>query len=135
MKFILFIIIALLFTTPAYPAVVCGKFLTAIHATETNKKRGAILGDHGRALGPLQIHRNYFNDASEFDPTLGDNYADVANLQFAQRVVTAYLNRYARSAVVRKDYATMARVHNGGPDGMKNKSTWRYWIKLKKNLS
>lgn len=128
------VVVTFMFTTSVYAAKVPQKFLKAIHMTETQRKHGPILGDGGRALGPLQIHKRYFNDAAEFDPSLGDDYRKVANLQFAERVVTAYLNRYASNAIVRNDYQMMARIHNGGPDGWKEKSTLKYWHRIKKYI-
>ena len=108
------------------------KFFNAIHQLETGGKVGNIVGDHGRALGPLQIHRNYFKDAASKDKTLGkNNYRKVTDLAFSKRVVSAYLKRHAPEAYRKKDYQTLARVHNGGPDGMNNPRTLSYWKRLK----
>ncbi|MEL0099922.1 MAG: hypothetical protein VW907_10230, partial [Opitutae bacterium] len=37
--------------------------INAIHQVETGGRLGAIKGDNGRALGPLQIHRAYWIDS------------------------------------------------------------------------
>jgi hypothetical protein len=111
------------------------RFFKALHQVETSGRVGHIVGDNGKALGPLQIHRVYFQDASEFDPSLGKNYNQVTNFDFAKRVVTAYLKRYVPSAVAKKDFETLARVHNGGPNGHKKQATLKYWDKVRKNLN
>lgn len=110
------------------------KFLKAIHLVESSGRTGAIVGDSGKALGPLQIHKEYFQDAAEYDKSLGNNYNKVADLTFAKKVVTAYLNRYAPKAVSSNDFKTLARIHNGGPKGFKYSSTIQYWAKVEKNL-
>ena len=111
------------------------RFFNALHQVESSGRTGRVIGDNGRALGPLQIHREYFQDAVEVDPSLGKNYNQVTDLGFAKRVVTAYVKRYAPKAVATNDFQTLARVHNGGPRGHKNPATVGYWNKIKKNLN
>ncbi len=111
------------------------RFFNALHQVESSGRTGRIVGDSGRALGPLQIHREYFKDAVEFDPSLGNNYNRVTDLAFAKKVVIAYLKRYAPKAVSTSDYKTLARVHNGGPVGYKNPNTIGYWKKVERNLN
>lgn len=111
------------------------KFFKALHQVESSGRTGRVIGDHGRALGPLQIHREYFNDAAEYDKSLGNNYNRVTDLEFAKRVVSAYLNRYAPKAVAKNDFKTLARVHNGGPNGHKVAATVKYWSKIEQNLN
>lgn len=130
----LFVISGMLFSSPVKAGTVNDKFLKALHQVETSGRTGAIVGDAGRALGPLQIHRGYFADAVEFDPSLKGNYNRVTDLSFAKKVVNAYLNRYAPKAVQTNDFKTLARVHNGGPKGVKYPSTIQYWAKVERNL-
>ena len=111
------------------------RFFRALHQVESSGRTGKVVGDNGKALGPLQIHREYFRDAVESDPSLGQNYNQVTDLGFAKRVVTAYLKRYAPKALATNDLETLARVHNGGPRGHKNPATLGYWNKVKKNLN
>ena len=126
--------VGILVINQTHAASVNPKFLKALHQVEASGRLGAIVGDNGKALGPLQIHRQYFNDAAEFDPSLGTDYNKVTDLAFAKRVVTAYLNRYAPKAVSTNDFRTLARVHNGGPKGVKVAQTLTYWEKIKKVL-
>lgn len=111
------------------------RFFNALHQVESSGRTGKIIGDGGKALGPLQIHRGYFQDASEADPSLGRDYNRVTDLEFSKRVVTAYLKRYAPKAVTTNDLETLARIHNGGPRGHKNPATVGYWNKVRKNLN
>jgi hypothetical protein len=105
-------------------------FLHAMHQTETSGRTGPILGDKGKALGPLQIHYEYWLDSG-----VKGNYRQCENLEYSQKVVMAYLNKYARAAVLRRDWETCARIHNGGPRGHKKKETIAYWQRFRKNLT
>ena len=64
----------------------------------------------------------------------GNAYTKVADLKFATRVVTAYLNRYAKRAIEKGDMKTLAKIHNGGPRGYKNPATDHYWMKVQRFL-
>ena len=61
-------------------------FWRALHLTETSGRLGPIKGDKGKALGPFQIHRRYWEDTK-----LPGKYEDVADYDYAKQVVTAYL--------------------------------------------
>ena len=87
-------------------------FFRALHVVETGGRRGAILGDGGRALGPLQIHRAYWQDAR-----IGGRYEDCADLHYAKRVVSAYLQRYATAAWQAGDADTCDLDRDGVADG------------------
>lgn len=111
------------------------KFVRALHMVESSGRVGKIVGDNGRALGPLQIHKSYWQDAITYDDTIGGSYTHCHDLDYSIKIVTAYLNRYAEKAVKNKDFETLARLHNGGCGWRKNKSlTDGYWNKVKKNL-
>lgn len=111
------------------------KFIKAIHQVETSGRIGVIKGDNGKALGPLQIHEVYWKDACEYDKSLSSgSYSDCSNLLYSIRVATAYANRYAKKAIQDKDYETLARIHNGGPNGAKRQSTIKYWHKVWREL-
>ncbi len=100
-------------------------FFAALHTVETGGALGATLGDQGRALGPLQIHRAY-----HVDSRVGGDYARCAELEYSKRVVTAYLQRYAPVAWEAGDVATLARIHNGGPRGHIKPATKSYAQKV-----
>lgn len=104
-------------------------FFRALHIVETGGKRGAIIGDNGAALGPLQIHRSYHADAR-----IGGDYSRCADLDYSKRVVAAYLQRYAPEAWAKGDVETLARIHNGGPRGDKKPATYNYAQKVLRNI-
>lgn len=125
----------LLFLLSAFPLsalaqTIPDQFFRAIHTVETSGRTGPILGDGGRALGPYQIHRAYWQDAN-----VPGRYEQVADERYARRVVTAYLTRYARAAVAQNDFQTLARVHNGGPRGHQRASTLPYWTRVRRHLN
>lgn len=104
-------------------------FWRALHLVETSGRHGAILGDNGRSLGPLQISRAYFTDSR-----VGGTYEQVIDLGFARKVVSAYLQRYAPKAWAAGDVVTLARIHNGGPAGARKTATVSYGQKVARLL-
>ena len=116
------LLLALCATAQAAPP---DSFFRALHIVETGGKRGAIIGDQGRALGPLQIHRAYHADAR-----IGGEFSRCADLDYSKRVVSAYLQRYAPQAWAAGDVTTLARVHNGGPRGASKPATVAYGAKV-----
>ena len=116
------LLLALAATAHAAPAE---SFWHALHLVETSGRHGAILGDNGRSLGPLQISRAYFADSR-----VGGTYEQVVDIDFARKVVSAYLQRYAPKAWATGDVVTLARIHNGGPAGARKASTVNYGAKV-----
>jgi hypothetical protein len=106
------------------------KFFSALCQVETGGATGPILGDGGKALGPLQIHYAYWKDSG-----VAGKYSDCARYDYSCKVVTAYLNRYGKRFIITRDYQSLARVHNGGPMGYKNPRTNKYWDKVKNFLT
>ncbi len=101
-------------------------FWRALHQVETSGRTGAIIGDGGKALGPLQIHRVYHADSR-----VAGDYSRCADLAYSRRVAEAYLKRYAPRAWAAGDVETLARVHNGGPAGARKAATLPYAAKVK----
>ena len=116
------LLLALAATAQAAPPA---SFFRALHIVETSGRTGPIIGDGGRALGPLQIHRGYHADAR-----IGGDYSRCADLDYSRRVVSAYLQRYAPQAWASGDVKTLARIHNGGPRGDKKSTTLGYAAKV-----
>ena len=116
------LLFALAVTAQAAPPA---SFFRALHIVETSGRTGAILGDNGKALGPLQIHRAYHADAR-----IGGDYSRCADLDYSKRVVSAYLQRYAPQAWAAGDVTTLARIHNGGPRGATKPATVNYGNKV-----
>jgi hypothetical protein len=104
--------------------------LDAIRTVETGGETDPdrAIGDKGKALGAYQIHRSYWIDATEKDPALRAlGYESVTNREIAERVVLAYLTRYAPDWKLE----TVARIHNGGPKGHRKESTLDYARKVR----
>jgi hypothetical protein len=111
------------------------RFALAINCVEADGKRHQVnQGDGGRAIGPLQIHQSYWKDALQANPSIGGSYADCEKWDYSVRVMRAYLTRYAPNSMAKKDWAVLARIHNGGPTGYKEKATKKYWEKVKKAM-
>ena len=87
------------------------------------------IGDQGRALGPLQIHRAVVVDVNRFT---GSHYRhqDMTNRAAARAVCEAYLTHYGRGATTEQ----LARRWNGGPTGDRKAATLPYWRKVQKAM-
>ena len=104
-------------------------FWRALHQVETSGRHGAVLGDNGKSLGPLQISRAYHADSR-----VAGSYEQVTDLAYARRVATAYFKRYAPAAWEAGDVETLARIHNGGASGHKKAATLPYAEKVRRAM-
>ncbi len=108
------------------------ELLQAIRLVETggceDGGRNAI-GDGGRAIGPYQIHRPYWQDSRR-----AGRYQDCRDPEYSRRVVLAYWARWCPAALERTDAEVLARVHNGGPRGVEKASTRLFWTKVRAAL-
>ncbi|MEP0844308.1 MAG: hypothetical protein HRF43_16535 [Phycisphaerae bacterium] len=100
----------------------------SIREVESGGNRHAV-GDGGRSLGPYQIQRSYWRDAG-----VPGRYAQVRDPAYAERVMIAYWKRYCPESLAKRDYKTLARVHNGGASGARKAATLHYWRKVNKEL-
>ncbi len=102
--------------------------ISALIIVESSGNDQAI-GDNGRALGPLQIHRGVVLDVNRIT---GSHYRhqDMTNRVAARAVCEAYLKHYGRGATTEQ----LARRWNGGPTGDRKSATEAYWAKVKKQL-
>ena len=121
------------------------KFWVAIKQVESSGNENAV-GDNGRSIGPLQIQRNYYNDAVERSPSLQsgkyagytyENCKGPGSFEYSRAVAESYMNRYATEERLghRPTFKDMARIHNGGPNGYKMEATVKYWEKVNKILN
>ena len=109
--------------------------LAAIRTVESNGNPDSV-GDNGNAIGVYQIWKPYWEDARQTG-NLPGVYRDCFDPVYADRVVRAYMKRYATEQregleVTQED---IARIHNGGPNGHKKRATLKYWAKVKKLLN
>lgn len=102
--------------------------ISALMIVESSGNDQAI-GDNGRALGPLQIHKSVVLDVNRIT---GSNYrhSEMTNRVAARAVCQAYLEHYGRG----KSLEEQARIWNGGPTGHKKEATVTYWRRVQKNL-
>jgi len=110
------------------------QILAAIRFVESSDRDDAPDGDGGKAIGVYQIHEVYWQDAVRAEPQLRGRYQDCRQRSYAERVVTAYMKKWAPAAWAAGDAETIARVHNGGPEGAKRDATQRYWEKVRAAL-
>jgi hypothetical protein len=103
--------------------------ITALIAVESSGNDLAI-GDQGRAIGCLQIHKAVVLDVNRI---IGSNYRweNMTNRVQARAVCAAYLTHYGKG----KTTEDQARIWNGGPQGHhKKQATEAYWNKVRKHL-
>ena len=116
--------------------------LPALATVESSNNPNAV-GDKGKAIGIYQIHWAYWKDATDHDKSIGGSYRDCFDPVYAERIVRAYLARYAPKGATLEQ---LARIHNGGGGILKkqhstkekDKKAWAnttaYWNKVKKEL-
>ena len=102
--------------------------ISALIIVESSGNDQAI-GDNGRALGPLQIHRGVVLDVNRIT---GSNYrhSEMTNRVAARAVCEAYLRHYGRG----KTTEQQARIWNGGPTGDRKQATVAYWRRVQKAI-
>lgn len=102
--------------------------ISAMMIVESGNNDQAI-GDQGRALGPLQIHKAVVLDVNKFT---GSNYRhqDMTNRVAARAVCEAYLKHYGKG----KSLEQQARIWNGGPTGDRKSVTLAYWRRVQKAI-
>ena len=102
--------------------------ISALIMVESSNNDLAI-GDQGRAIGCLQIHKAVVVDVNRIT---GSHYRhqDMTNRAQARAVCQAYLTHYGRGASTEQ----LARRWNGGPAGDRKSATEAYWAKVKKHL-
>jgi len=102
--------------------------ISALMIVESSNNDMAI-GDQGRAIGCLQIHKAVVLDVNRIT---GSHYRhqDMTNRVAARAVCEAYLKHYGRGATIEQ----LARRWNGGPAGDRKSATEAYWAKVKKAI-
>lgn len=106
------------------------QILDAIRQVESSGRESPPDGDGGLAIGPYQIHRVYWLDAIAEDPAIGGVYDDCRKRAYAEKVIAAYMRRYAPAAWTRGRAEVIARIHNGGPQGHRSAATRGYWQRV-----
>lgn len=108
------------------------EILEAVRVVESGGERAGgvhATGDGGRAIGPYQIHRTHWVDSR-----VPGRFEDCRDPQYARREVVAYWKRWCPAALEGCDAEVLARVHNGGPGGQKERGTLAFWDRVKREL-
>lgn len=98
--------------------------ISALIIVESSGDDRAI-GDHGKAIGCLQIHREVVIDVNRIT---GSHYTheDMKDRAKARAVCEEYLKHYGKNATPQQ----LARRWNGGPKGDTKPETLPYWRKV-----
>lgn len=106
-------------------------FLLALAWVESRCDDNAI--GKRNEVGRYQITQEYLDDANRFMET-SYSLSDMLFEPCATEVVKAYLTHYGaeyeRKTGQDATPHILARIHNGGPNGWKKKSTYSYWLKV-----
>jgi len=103
-------------------------FLAALITIESGGNDLAV-GDHGRAIGALQIHAAVVADVNRHHGTRY-RHAEMRDRAKAVRVASLYIQTYAPGA----SPEVQARVWNGGPRGATKAATAGYWAKVRSKM-
>lgn len=145
---------------PKQISVPSEELLRAIAKVESDNDPNAV-GDDGNAIGIFQIHWAYWKDAVDYDygetqrrgcgcirdmnkrfveqcdnckgiPSfIGGRYEDCWNPVYARKIVLLYM---AHNALSGASDETLARIHNGGPQGHRKSQTLDYWKRVKQYM-
>jgi len=110
------------------------EILDAIRMVESSGRDDVPDGDGGKAIGPYQIWFSYWQDAIAAEPSLGGTYEDCRRRDYAERVVAAYMRRWAPEEWRIGHAEVIARIHNGGPTGATKDATLGYWQRVRAHL-
>jgi len=110
------------------------EILQALRFVESGGHDDVADGDQGAAIGPYQIHQRYWQDAVTATPALGGGYQDCRRRRYAEQVIAAYMRKWATDAWDNGDAQTIARIHNGGPEGARRSATLPYWRRVRARL-
>ena len=102
--------------------------ISALMIVESSGNDQAI-GDQGRAIGCLQIHKAVVLDVNKFTRS-SYRHQDMTNRAQARAVCEAYLKHYGKGCNTEQ----LARRWNGGPTGDRKQATVAYWRRVQKAI-
>lgn len=109
-------------------------FVWSMIQKESSHKAGEVIGDKGKAVGPLQMWTITVDDVNRIGKLrkwpITYTYEDRNDLYKSLDMFFIYSSHYAAH---NKDWSAegIARRWNGGPDGHKQTSTDEYWYDVK----
>ena len=111
--------------------------LTALIQVESGGQANAI-GDNGRAVGILQIHKITIDDVNRIYKTAytyKDRYSPLKSKEIAIKYLSYWSKHYTKKTGKPIRIDILARMWNGGGStGYKKKATLKYWQKVRKEL-
>lgn len=112
------------------------KIIPALIVVESGNNSNAI-GDNGKAFGILQLHKDYIDDVNRIYGTSyvhNDAFDPIKAKDITRLYLTYWGNKYVKDTKKPLTYDVLARLHNGGFDGWKDKGTIEYAKKVLKQL-
>lgn len=115
--------------------------LSALIAVESGGNPNLIGDKHlkNKAYGVYQIRQPYLDDVNRISGTSFTIEEIRESRPLSRWVTVTYLKhygaRYTRITGKPLTYEVAARIHNGGPNGWKKKSTDAYWAKVQKYIN
>lgn len=117
---------------------ISNNLLTALKMAESGCNSTAV-GDNGLAVGVLQIHPVYVDDANRILGYKRYNYADRYNVQkseeMARIVLSHYGKCYERKTGLSCSDEVLARIHNRGYRNWNDSLGASYWERVKSFLN
>jgi hypothetical protein len=101
------------------------RLIDALMHVESKGKVHAI-GDNGRAVGCLQIHKVVIEDVNRAYNT-SYKYSDRKSIEKSREICRRYLILHGGRNATDEKYA---RIWNGGPKGHRKVATRKYWGKV-----
>ena len=134
MKYGLIALLCVLTALSVNAVEVSNSLLHALKMAESGCKSDAI-GDNGKAVGILQLHKVYVDDANRIVGYSKYSYTDRYDVRKSEEmtriVLTHYGKHYERKTGKRCTDEILARIHNRGFSQWHDKLGERYWNKVK----
>lgn len=134
MKYCLIAFLCVLTALSINAVEVSDRLLHALKMAESGCKSDAI-GDNGKAVGILQLHKVYVDDANRIvgynKYSYNDRYDVRKSEEMTRIVLTHYGKHYERKTGKRCTDEILARIHNRGFSQWNDKLGERYWNRVK----
>lgn len=126
MKMLVYILVSVLLGVHSLYANPSDELITSLVQVESRGNSNAI-GDNGKAIGCLQIHKGVVEDVNRI---YGTTYvhSDCKNVEISKEICRKYLTYYGGKSATDEKYA---RIWNGGPRGHLKTKTKGYWIRVR----
>ena len=135
MKTVIVAFLCVLTALSADAVEVSDNLLSALKMAESGNRSHAI-GDGGKAVGVLQLHKIYVDDANRIIGYAKYKYADRYGIKKSEEMVkvvlTHYGKHYERKTGKRCTDEVLARIHNRGYSQWNDNLGARYWSRVKK---